>query len=454
MKSFKRRLLILSLLLIGSSLPGFGQSTQSTILGTVTDPNGRAVPGARIEVVNIGTSFSRTVTTDSTGSYRVPDLDPGTYRVVAVQPGFDRWVGEGLTLEADQIKRVDARLNLGSVNTTVTVQARGTNLDTEAATLANPHLALEFSELPMSIYGRSSFNVTFVTAGVQSTSGQVIVNGAPDSANSFTVDGVAHDDAVSSRQSPNNFDLDVDGMQEIKVQTANNSAEYPQVGQFITVSKSGGNQVHGSLLWEDFNSYFSTRDFFDYTSQKPAFTNNNEFGVTFGGPVYIPKLYNGRDKTFFFFSYGGQRYRIGARGYLNVPTTAMRNGDFSSIASAVTIRDPLTGNPNDPSTWQPFSGNIIPTSRINPVAQAFENLLYPQPNRPGSGTFGVAGNYTSDPGGAFNNDVYSARIDQKISDRNTIFVRVGLTKTDRIIIPATSSMGAMAARSTKIPGGR
>jgi hypothetical protein len=225
MKSFKRRLLILSLLLIGSSLPGFGQSTQSTILGTVTDPNGRAVPGARIEVVNIGTSFSRTVTTDSTGSYRVPDLDPGTYRVVAVQPGFDRWVGEGLTLEADQIKRVDARLNLGSVNTTVTVQARGTNLDTEAATLANPHLALEFSELPMSIYGRSSFNVTFVTAGVQSTSGQVIVNGAPDSANSFTVDGVAHDDAVSSRQSPNNFDLDVDGMQEIKVQTANNSAE-------------------------------------------------------------------------------------------------------------------------------------------------------------------------------------------------------------------------------------
>jgi hypothetical protein len=445
-------LLILGLLLMGSSLPGFGQSTQSTILGTVTDPNGGVVPGASIEVKNTGTTFSRKVTSDEAGSYRVPDLDPGTYSVVALVPGFSRWVGEGFSLNANQIERVDIQLAVGPVATSVTVKASGTAVETETATLANVHTPAEFTQLPLSIYGRSSFNVTFVTAGVQSAFGQIVVNGARDTANSFTVDGVAHDDIVNSRQSMNNFDLSVDGMQEIKVQSANNTAEYAQVAQFNTVSKSGGDRVHGSVFWGNFNSYFSTRDFFDYTSTKPSFTNNNEFAVTFGGPVYIPKLYNGRDKTFFFFSYEGQRYRIGNRGYVSVPTDAMRNGDFSAIASAVKILDPQTGNPNDPTTWQPFSGNIIPASRISPVSKAVEALLYPEPNRPGSGTFGVAGNYTFDPGGKFNNDVYSARLDQKISNRNTMFVRVGRTTTNQDIYPGYLLDGRDGSQIDNNPG--
>ncbi|MGA3164978.1 MAG: TonB-dependent receptor [Terriglobia bacterium] len=430
MESFGRRLLILGLLLVGSSLPGFGQSTQSTILGTVTDPNGAVVPGASIEVKNTGTTFSRKVTSDDIGNYRVPNLDPGTYSVVAVVPGFSRWVGEGFSLNANQIQRVDIQLAIGQVATSVTVEARGTTLETETATLSNVHTSTEMTQLPMSIYGRSVFNVLSVTAAVQSTNG-IIVNGARDNTNSYTVDGVAADDLVSSRQSPDNYQIDIEGIQEVKAQTTNNSAEYTQAAQFIGVTKSGGNQVHGSVLWENFNSYFSTRDFFDYTSTKPSFTNNNEFAGTFGGPVYIPHLYNGRDKTFFFFSYGGQRYRIGARGYVPVPTAAFRQGDFSAISSAVTIRDPQTGTPSDPTTWQPFPNNIIPTARISSVSKALQDMIYPQPNRPGQGDFGVNNNYTTDPGGQFNADTYSVRVDQKISNRNNLFARVGISKTNQ-----------------------
>lgn len=419
-------------LLFGLSRPFFAQSVQGTILGTVTDPKGAVVPGTTVVITNRGTSFQRTAVTGSTGNYRVPSLEPGTYSVAVSLAGFKRWESNSFPLAANEIRRVDVKLQVGSTRTTVTVRAAvGTALNTETATLSNLHTSTEFTQLPLSIYGQSAFNVLKVTAGAQTANGQVVVNGAPDTGNDYTIDGVGHNDVVSSRQAPNNFDLWIDGIQQIKVQTANNSAEYSQVTQFIGVSKSGTNQLHGSLWWSNFNSYFSTRDFFDTTSQKPSFTNNNEFSVTLGGPVVIPHVYNGHDKTFFFFSYGGQRYRIGNRGYVSVPTEAFRQGDFSAIASAVTIRDPQTGTPGDPSTWQPFPGNIIPTSRISSVSAAFQSLLYPKPNRSGTGAYGINNNYTFDPGGQFNNDVYSIRVDQKLSDRNTMFVRVGDTPTNQ-----------------------
>ncbi|HET7214522.1 MAG TPA: carboxypeptidase regulatory-like domain-containing protein [Terriglobia bacterium] len=424
--------LILCSLAMGINQPGFAQSIQGTILGSVTDQKGAVVPGASIVIVNRSTLFQRTVVTDGTGHYRVASLEPGSYTVAATLTGFKHWESNAFPLAANEIRRVDVQLEIGSARTTVTVSGTvGTAVNTESATLSNLHTSTELTQMPLSIYGRSSFNVLKVTAAVQSANGQMVVNGARDTANAYTIDGVSHDDMVSSRQAPNNFDLDVDGIQQIKVQTADNSAEYSQVSQFLAISKSGGNQYHGSLFWGNFNSYFSTRDFFDYTSQKPSFTNNNEFAATLGGPVIIPKLYNGKDKTFFFFSYGGQRYRIGNRGYVSVPTDAFRNGDFSAIQSQVQIRDPQTGTPGVPSTWQPFPGNIIPSSRISSVSKSFQTLLYPEPNRPGTGAYGINNNFTFDPGGQFNNDVYSFRVDQKISDRNTMFVRVGITPTNQ-----------------------
>ena len=307
-------LLILCSLAVGMFQPCFAQSVQGTVLGLVTDAKGAVIPKATVEVINRDTSFTRTVTTDSTGHYRVPGLEPSTYAVEVSFAGFKKWSSDPFTLVTSQIRRVDVTLEVGSTTTTVTVSAgAGTAVETETASLSNLHGSREFTQLPQSIYGRSFANVAKVTAAVQGANGQFVVNGAPDSANNFTLDGVTTMDLASTRVSPDNFDIDIDGIQTLKVQTANNSAEYGQVAQFSAYSKAGTNQYHGSGWWGNFNSYFSTRDFFDTTSQKPSFTNNNEMAGTIGGPVRIPGLYNGKDKTFFFFSYGGQRYRVGAR---------------------------------------------------------------------------------------------------------------------------------------------
>ncbi len=428
-------LLILCSLAVGMFQPCFAQSVQGTVLGLVTDAKGAVIPKATVEVINRDTSFTRTVTTDSTGHYRVPGLEPSTYAVEVSFAGFKKWSSDPFTLVTSQIRRVDVTLEVGSTTTTVTVSAgAGTAVETETASLSNLHGSREFTQLPQSIYGRSFANVAKVTAAVQGANGQFVVNGAPDSANNFTLDGVTTMDLASTRVSPDNFDIDIDGIQTLKVQTANNSAEYGQVAQFSAYSKAGTNQYHGSGWWGNFNSYFSTRDFFDTTSQKPSFTNNNEMAGTIGGPVRIPGLYNGKDKTFFFFSYGGQRYRVGARSYFSVPTQDFRNGNFSALlnpangGTPIQLYQPNSGpTPSDPTTWLPFAGNIIPSGQISSVSSTLQSMLYPAPNRPGTGDFGIGNNYTYDPGYQFNYDAYSIRVDQKISSRNTMFARLGIT---------------------------
>lgn len=149
----------------------------------------------------------------------------------------------------------------------------------------------------MSVFGRAWSNITNVTAGVQSASG-FEVNGARDTANNFTADGISVNDMISSRNTANGFSGDIETFQEIRILTANSSAEYAQVAQFSAVSKAGTNDPHGGFYWGNFNSAFSARSWAD--RQPVSFTNHNMFAANGGGPVYIPKLYDGRDKTFFF----------------------------------------------------------------------------------------------------------------------------------------------------------
>jgi hypothetical protein len=413
-------------LIVAMGLPGFGQSIQSTILGTVKDQTGAAVPGVTIEVVNAGTNLTRTLTTDANGDYRVPNLEPGRYDVTAVLTGFNRWTREDIILDPNQIRRVDVDLTVGDVSTTVIVAAGATPVATETPMLSNVKTARDFTQLPLSIFGRGWANITNVTAAVQSADGQFVVNGGRDTANNFTSDGVSVNDIISSRNTPNGFSMEVEAIGEVKVQTANNSAEYPQLAQFIGVSKAGANTPHGSFYWGNFNSAFSARSFYD--TSEPSAVDHNMFAATFGGPVYIPKLYDGRDKTFFFVGYGGARYRTGDRRFVSVPTPAFRSGDFSAIADQVIIRDPETG--------LPFPGNRIPANRISPVSRALQDLLYPDPNRvhSGLGELGINANYTVDPGFEFNSDVYTIRVDQKISDNNTMFVRFGNTHHNQDVV--------------------
>jgi hypothetical protein len=413
-------------LIMAMGRPGFGQSIQSTLLGTAKDQTGAALPGVTVEVVNAGTNSSRTVTTNEHGDYRVPNLEPGRYGVAVAMPGFKRWTRESIVLDSNQIRRIDVDLAVGDVKETVIVAGGATPVATETPMLSNVKTARDFTQLPLSIFGRGWVNITNVTAAVQSADGQFVVNGGRDTANNFTSDGVSVNDIISSRNTPNGFSMEVEAIGEVKVQTANNSAEYPQVAQFIGVSKAGENTPHGSLYWGNFNSALSARGFFD--TRKPSVVNHNMFAATFGGPVHIPALYDGRNKTFFFVGYGGSRFRTGGRRFVSVPTPAFRNGDFSAIAGQVIIRDPETG--------LPFPGNSIPANRISPVSRALQELLYPDPNRmhTGLGEFGINANYTVDPGFQGNSDVYTVRVDQKISADNTMFVRFGNTVHNQDVV--------------------
>ena len=351
-----------------------GQATQSSILGNITDSSGAAVANASVTVKNEGTNSQREIAADVNGDYRVSVLESGFYQVTVAAPGFKTFEQKRIDLASAQIKRVDARLEVGNVDTRITVESAASQVETETATLSNIKTGRDFAELPLSVFGRGWANVTNVAAGVQSASG-FEVNGARDTANNFTTDGISYNDIISSRNTPNGFSGDIENFQEIKIITANSSAEYSQVAQFAAVSKSGTNELHGSFYWGNFNSKFQARSWAD--AEKPSFTNHNMFALNSGGPVYIPHVYDGRNRTFFFVSYSGARYRIGNRTYAIVPTAAMRNGDFSALSGQVTLVDPLTG--------QPFNNNTIPASRISSVSKAVQDMVYPDPNRTGSG---------------------------------------------------------------------
>jgi hypothetical protein len=396
------------------------QAVQGSILGSVIDPSGAGVSGAEVTIVNTGTNAEQRMNTTPSGDYRFAGLQPGFYTVTVAAPGFKKFVQTGIQLATSEARRVDASLTIGDVTATVQVEATASTLETETATLSNLKPARDYTQLPLSVFGRGWANVTLVVAGVHNKSG-FIVNGARDTGNNFTSDGVSVNDTVNSRFTPNGFSGEIEMLQEVKIQTANNSAEYPQVAQFNAVSKSGTNELHGSFYWGNFNSKFQARAWHDRT--KPSFTNHNMFAVTNGGPVYLPGLYNGTNKTFYFFSYGGARYRVGARQQLTVPTAELRNGDFSGLSGQVTIRDPLTG--------QPFPGNRIPSDRISPVARTLQDLIYPTPNQPGAGIGGLVTNYYADPGGSFDSDVWSARIDHRIGQSNMLYGRIGITQNNK-----------------------
>jgi hypothetical protein len=404
------------------SIPGslLAQSIQSSILGAITDASSAAMAGAKVTLRNQGTNIEQSMAASPDGDYRFSGLLPGMYQVTVSAAGFRTAMQKDIDLNTSQAKRVDIQLEVGDTTSSVTVGATASALETETVTLSNLKTGRDFVQLPLSPFGRGWANVTTVVAGVQSKSG-FEVNGARDTANNFTSDGISVNDIVSSRNTANGFSGEVEVLQEVKVQTTNNSAEFPQVAQFNAVTKSGTNQLHGSLYWGNFNSKFSARRWQDRTG--PSFTNHNMFAITNGGPVYIPGIYNGKDKTFYFVSYGGARYRVGARQIISVPTAAFRQGDFSSIIGQVRVLDPLTG--------QQFLNNQIPANRINSTAKAIQDLLYPSPNQPGAGALGVVDNYYADPGGRFDSDVYSFRVDHKLTASNTIFTRVGYTQNNK-----------------------
>lgn len=428
---------LIFLFLLSGMMALFAQEGRGTILGTVTDPSGAPVPSARVSIVNSGTNVSTVTQTNGNGYYTSPSLVVGTYEVSVEQQGFDRAVHSGINLQVDQHAEVDFALKLGHVGQSVVVTSDVALVNTSDATIGQVIENKRVEELP--INGRSAFALIGLAANVKSNAGPTqsgfadrgtnlsafSINGGPTATNYFLVDGMV---AIQSYYPDLNADLAVDAVQEFKVQSGTMSAEYGlTAGGVINVAtKSGTNQLHGSIYEFVRNNDFDARNTF---AASVAPFHYNQYGVALGGPVVIPKVYNGRNKTFFFGNWEQWNYSMASFPITSVPTAAQRNGDFSQTFDTsgrqIPIYDPATTVPNPSGSGfvrSVFPGNIIPASRLDPVSV---NILpfYPLPNRTPSNAFTNANNYIGNVTNVRRMQQYTVRVDQHFSDGDSMFAR-------------------------------
>jgi Carboxypeptidase regulatory-like domain len=369
------------LLLAASAL--LAQSERASISGTVHDASGAVVSDAKITAVETATNSSTTVTTNGVGDYTIPNLAVGIYNVRVERDGFRPAQVAHLTLNAAMNARVDVTLEIGATKQAVEVQAAAAQLQTEDAKSGSTVTNKMVDELPLVVGGtiRSPFDLAALTPETRAVGGDAgfTLGGGQGASYSVTLDGVSANtgrEEATGRVNSNAPSLE--SVTEFTVDTNGFKAEYGHAGGGVMtfVSKSGTNDLHGSAYEFLRNSDFDANYFFSNRAGIPIpIYKQNDFGGSVGGPVLIPKLYHGRNKTFFFFAYEGFRNRAGATAVTTtIPTPEMYNGDFSKWVNAagqtIPIYDPTTQviGANGSVTRTPFPNNQIPKSSFDPLA--------------------------------------------------------------------------------------
>jgi hypothetical protein len=436
----KLRLSLVGLLAV---VPAFCQTERGNITGQVKDPSGAAVAGAQVTAVHVATNMQLKTETTPAGEYNIP-ASPGVYRVIVAAPGFKRYVRDNVNVATASTVRLDAALELGTVNETVEVTSDVAQIQTETAKISTPVQNRMVDELPLVVGGalRSPFDLVGITPESRVASAtQLALGGGQASAWDATIDGLS----VTTNRSANQTEIayntpSVEAITEFTVDTNGFKAEYGQAGGGVMTfsSKSGTNDAHGVAY--DFlrNDDLDARGFFANTR---SVYKQNDFGATLGGPVYVPKLYNGKNRTFFFISYEGFRNRVGSNGSIfSVPTPEMYRGDFSkwvdSKGNLLQIYDPFTTHANPSgsgSVRDAFPNNQIPASRFSSLASKL--LPYGEavkPNRPGIAPGAVSyvqNNYISDAGSVVSpTDKGSARIDHIIHNNHRLGFLFNITR--------------------------
>ncbi len=445
------RLTVLACLLC---TPVTAQVTTGTIVGTVSDTNG-VVPGASITIKEVNRGTSDTSVTDASGIYTAPFLTPGTYSVEVNVPGFKKWVRTGVVLQVNQRARVDVTLEVGAIEETTTVVASVPLLRTDSSEVGTVIEERAIKELPLN--GRNFATLVYLTPGV--TPGQAGEN--LSGASTFNPRGASNFNALGHQANANAWLIDgidnneysfntviiapsVEQVREFKVLSGVFSAEFGRGAGVVSVAtKSGSNVLHGTAFEYLRDDAFDARNFFVRkvtlpdgslrVDPKPPL-NRHQFGGAAGGALVVPGLYDGHNRTFFFADYAGLRETRGQVFVNTVPTAQTRTGDFSNFrdtsGNLIPIYDPLTTrlNPdfdanrpvsatNPQFLRDPFPGNVIPQNRISTVGRNVASI-YPLPN--GDGNFD---NYTSTVNRVVVDNVFSGRVDHKISDHDSLFVR-------------------------------
>jgi len=406
----------------------FAQEARSTISGGVFDPSGAPIPGVKITVKEVRTGVATSTTSDATGAYNIPFLPPGQYKVAATSSGFKEYVRDGITLSASDHPVIDINLQVGSASETVTVEGNSPQLDTADSAIAQSISTKQVEDFPLN--GRNPMMVTQLALGVVATATPALVhpfdNGA---ASAWSIAGTPSQSAEISMDGAPNATWDnrvaytppQDAVEEVKVKAFDSDASFGHgSGTINEVMKTGTNQLHGSAYFFTQPSFMAANDFFANRAGIPVqATKFNQEGATIGGPVRIPKLYNGRNKLFWFFGFERLTDSQPNNKFLTVPTPAERGGDFSALlalgasyqiynpysgvsakvnGSNTVARQPFycdaSGNPITPNLT-PGSGygtqtvgtpcNKIPSQLLDPVAISYLKL-YPQPDLAGTNT--------------------------------------------------------------------
>ncbi len=421
----------------------------ATLTGRVTDPSGAIVPQAAVSARAVETGITTNTETTSDGYYTLPALQPGRYDVTISKTGFVPIRQTGLALAVQQVARLDVSLKVGAVAETIEVQAQTPLLESESSSVGLVIGNRQVTELPL--LGRNSYALAMLVPGVRNSAGvnnlvidqistvAYSINGQRSNANEFLLDG-APNSAASQNQPVINANPDM--LQEFKVETNNFAAEFGRAagGVFNVVTRSGTNDLHFSFYEFLRNDKLNANDYFANRSgtQRAPF-RFNQFGGTVGGPVVIPGLYNGRNRTFFFVNTEIVRFIQGITYTAVLPDPRQLTGDFSQArltdGRAVNLFDPATtrANPSGGFLRSPFAGNVIPAGRIDPVARNVSRL-FPAPTDPNT-PLGVI-NYTRTDGNRVPKDSYSFRGDHNITNTNRIFARYSYDDTPYIRAPA------------------
>jgi hypothetical protein len=406
-----------SLLVVGGI--GWAQTGTGNIQGTVKDASGAVLPGARVAITHTQTSRQYTTTSTELGFYLFPSVQMGPYQIVVESPGMETWKGE-LTLQVGQTAEVNPTVRVAGTTTEVTVAGNVTPLvTTTAPTLATVVERERIEQLP--INGRQIQNLLYLTTpGFESGSNLPRLFGLR-----FAVE-LTQDSAILMNRQWQSIPLrppGLDTIEEFRSETNNSSAKMNRPGTVILTTRAGTNDIHGSVFETGRNSGIGVARAREDFYLKPPHYVRNEFGGSLGAPVWLPKVYNGRNRTFFFFAYEGYRLRQASTRSISMPTPAMTQGDFSGLVDSqgrkYTLYDPMTTSAN----WGrlPFNNNQIPVTRESPLAKYLYSVT-PLPTQPGvnplasANWFGLGFNNT-------NQTTLTTRVDHRLSDHDQLFFR-------------------------------
>ena len=457
-RSFRLQLFVAALLASTPVVLRAQASSQAQLTGTVKDQSGGVVPNAQVTVTNLATQVVFAVATNDSGIYRFPDLQPAQYRLSCALPGFKTFEQTPITLQVNQIEEINVTLTPGSTSEQVTVTAQAPPLDTSTATLGQVVTTRSIENLPLNVrdplallgltpgvifgpnfgngggkdVGRNFFKSDFNVGGGRSGSQEILIDGAPDTTPDINR-GV--------------IDPPVDSVQEFKVQANSFDAQFGRTsgGVINMVTKSGTNEIHGVAYDFERHSVLDANNFFNNLNHvaNPSF-QRHQFGGNVGGPIL-------KSKWFFFGDYEGLRQAYPITDLSTVPTPLERQGNFSqtytSSGQLIQVYDPstLVTGANNTRTRSVFAGNVVPATRLDPVASAILQYI-PLPNTAGN-LVTNQNNYIYSANSITNSDKYDIRSDADFNENNRMYVRFSRQEDDRVV-PGTYALPAGGGRAT------